>query len=72
MSTLKPLTVEIWRDGEVAESIDCHLVKSRKDADGTVRLLIPVGTHVELTSEDELRFDPRELKRLCLTKKNDG
>jgi len=72
MAKLKPLSVEIWRDGEMAETIDYHLIKSRKDSDGAIRLLIPVGTYVELTSEDELRFDPGELKRLCqLTKSAD-
>ncbi len=70
MVKLKPLTVEIWRDGESVRSINCHLIKSRKDSDGAIRLLIPVGTYVELTSEDELRFDPGELKRLCQLKKS--
>ena len=61
---LKPLTVEIWRDGENVQTINCAPMQVHADPDGSIRLVVPVGTHVELTSEDELRFDLDELVTL--------
>ena len=61
---LKPLTVEVWRDGEKAQTLNCSLMQVHADSDGAVRLVVPVGTYVELTSEDEIRFDLDELATL--------
>jgi hypothetical protein len=72
MAILKAQTVEVWRDGEPVESIDCRRFVVRYHTDGTARIVIPKGTHIELTSEDELRFHPRELRRLCPPQKKNG
>ena len=46
--------VEIWRDGELFRTFDCHVIH-RKD-DGTCTITLP-AEHIELTTGDELRFD---------------
>ena len=61
---LKPLTIELWRDGERVQTLNCSPMQVHADPDGAVRLVIPVGTYVELTSEDEIRFDLDELATL--------